>query len=580
MNYIGKFLVLVVVLLAIGGLAQVQAAEPVHVYELDGDFLDEYGGPPLIPNGNGYLVDGGYLVPEADSGLSLRGVIDPGDYMIEMVVRLDGFPTPSQCVSGDHVCSAKIIDFKDFTSDDGLYTPDSDGDVSAGRLQICCTEYADSQDGVIVYGQFISLVLTRDGSSGQVVAYVNGWPIIAIEDTVNLAVFDAADNVVHFLMDDSSFVDDPPLGFVDRIRIFDGALSAEEVRVLLDIDISIKPKGEPNSINPKSKGTIPVALLSREGFYAPGDVDADSLTFGRTGNEDSLNGCGPSGEDVNGDGLSDLVCHFRTADTGFLRGDTEGILRGTTVRGLPVEGRDSVRVVGRQNCLAPPDGLVSRWPGDGHANDVADSNHGTLVGDATYAPGMVGQAFSFDGDGDYVKVPRAANLDVGDQLTIELWMKGDPSNPMDSCCQGLVATDHYEFAIANGAGGSNYGALLRVSGTDGTAITSALEDGGYPLNPGVWYHLAGVYDGAHVLLYVNGELVVEPPALTGTIWPMLDNSFLAIGSEDGVTNQPGGIVGERYFHGLIDEVSLYNRALSAEEIQAIYNAGAAGMCKP
>lgn len=229
-------------------------------------------------------------------------------------------------------------------------------------------------------------------------------------------------------------------------------------------------------------------------------------------------------------------------------------------------------------CVAPPEGLVSWWPGDGNANDIADGNDGLLEGDATYDGGMVGQAFSFDGDGDYVRVPRAANLDVGAQLTIHLWMKADPSNPMDSCCQGLVSTDHYEFAIANGAGGSVYGVLLMVGGDNGHAISSDLGDGGYPLNPGEWYHVAGVYDGAHVKLYVNGELVVEPPELTGTIWPMLETSFLAIGSEDGRTNEPD-LIGERYFHGLIDEVGLYNRGLSAEEIQAIYAAGSEGLCK-
>ena len=59
---------------------------------------------------------------------------------------------------------------------------------------------------------------------------------------------------------------------------------------------------------------------------------------------------------------------------------------------------------------------------------------------------------------------------------------------------------------------------------------------------------------------------------------MLETSFLAIGSEDGRTNEPD-LIGNRYFHGLIDEVGLFNRALSESEIQAIYNAGSAGKCK-
>jgi len=58
-----------------------------------------------------------------------------------------------------------------------------------------------------------------------------------------------------------------------------------------------------------------------------------------------LKKCTKSNEDVNGDGLLDVVCHFNTQDTGFQEGDTEGILQGQTVDGTPIEGRDSVRIV-------------------------------------------------------------------------------------------------------------------------------------------------------------------------------------------------------------------------------------------
>ena len=110
------------------------------------------------------------------------------------------------------------------------------------------------------------------------------------------------------------------------------------------IPIDIKPGSDPNSINPKSKGKIPVAILSTKDFNAPKMVDRDSLTFGATGDEDSLAFCNPKGEDINGDRLKDLVCHFYTEDTGFLCGDTEGVLKGMTMDGTPIEGSDSVRI--------------------------------------------------------------------------------------------------------------------------------------------------------------------------------------------------------------------------------------------
>lgn len=230
-----------------------------------------------------------------------------------------------------------------------------------------------------------------------------------------------------------------------------------------------------------------------------------------------------------------------------------------------------------QSCVQAPDGLVSWWPGDGHTNDIINSNHGTLQNDATFAPGIVGQAFSFDGDGDFVMVPKAPNLDVGSQLTIDLWMRADPSNPLDECCQGLATTDFYELAIAPGAG-TVTGAVLALFTTDGGFVHSSdTEPGGFPIPPGEWHHVAGVYDGSNIMMYVDGLLVAATPH-TGDILPMLETSFLAIGSEDGRTNEPD-LIGERYFHGLIDEVEIYDRALDAEEIQAIFNAGSAGKCK-
>jgi parallel beta-helix repeat protein len=114
---------------------------------------------------------------------------------------------------------------------------------------------------------------------------------------------------------------------------------------IIEVTIDVKPGSFPNSINHKSKGKIPVAILSTADFDAPGDVDWDSLTFGQTGDEESLAFCSPSPEDVDGDGLYDLVCHFSTQLAGFACGDEVGYLKGQTVDGVPIEGGDSVRIV-------------------------------------------------------------------------------------------------------------------------------------------------------------------------------------------------------------------------------------------
>ena len=111
----------------------------------------------------------------------------------------------------------------------------------------------------------------------------------------------------------------------------------------INISIDIKPGGSDNSINPNSQGKIPVAILSTQDFDAPTKVDLNSLTFGRTGNEDSLAFVTES--DVNGDGLDDVVGHFYTQTAGFQKGDTKGYLKGKTVDGIAISGNDSVSIV-------------------------------------------------------------------------------------------------------------------------------------------------------------------------------------------------------------------------------------------
>ena len=112
------------------------------------------------------------------------------------------------------------------------------------------------------------------------------------------------------------------------------------------VDLSIKPDADPPvPINVRSHGTIPVAILSTPTLDAAASVDASSLTFGRTGNEDSLAFCNPGGEDVNGDGLVDLVCHFQTQLAGFESGDALAILKGSTAQGSPILGQEAIRTV-------------------------------------------------------------------------------------------------------------------------------------------------------------------------------------------------------------------------------------------
>jgi hypothetical protein len=122
--------------------------------------------------------------------------------------------------------------------------------------------------------------------------------------------------------------------------------SLDVAQLVHHVTIDIEPGENPASINPRSRGKTPVAILSTNEFNAPRQVDQHTLTFGRTGDEQSLAFCNSGGEDVNGDGLLDLVCHFTTQLTGFQAGDGVGILKGQTVDNFLIKGADSVDIVG------------------------------------------------------------------------------------------------------------------------------------------------------------------------------------------------------------------------------------------
>ena len=121
-------------------------------------------------------------------------------------------------------------------------------------------------------------------------------------------------------------------------------------------EIDIKPRKFPNRIKfpAKKKDKITVGILSTPEFDAAAVMDRGSLTFGATGDENSLRRKGRHDrpdcreKDVDKDGLRDLKCRFLARQTGFVLGDVEGVLRGQTLDGTPIEGRDSVLIVERK----------------------------------------------------------------------------------------------------------------------------------------------------------------------------------------------------------------------------------------
>ena len=141
---------------------------------------------------------------------------------------------------------------------------------------------------------------------------------------------------------------------MDEVAIYDRVLTADEIQqhyenglqglgyevAIASVAIDVKPGSTSNPINLKSKGNVPVAVLSDSTFDTT-IIDRNTVSFAGA----SALAIGGTPEDVNGDGLLDVVLHFKTQDLGLMSSATEACLAGKTISGQEFEGCDSVRIV-------------------------------------------------------------------------------------------------------------------------------------------------------------------------------------------------------------------------------------------
>ena len=224
---------------------------------------------------------------------------------------------------------------------------------------------------------------------------------------------------------------------------------------------------------------------------------------------------------------------------------------------------------GNLTCRAvKEDSLKGYYPLDGNANDASGNSNNGIVSGATLAAGKIGQAYSFDGTNDGITIANTDQLSITGNMSFGMWiyLTAYPSNSWKAMLAKIYDDDNGEFSFRiynNTAGQIYYG-----NGTDdvtwqGVNLLSFNPSQDIPLNQ--WVYVAGVRTGTNLTIYSNG---VKKESVIVSSGAIKTNSNITIGYQKYLNGGP-----TYYFNGMIDEVKIWNRSISDNEVLNEYQGG-------
>lgn len=189
-------------------------------------------------------------------------------------------------------------------------------------------------------------------------------------------------------------------------------------------------------------------------------------------------------------------------------------------------------------------------------------NNGTCEGGVTYGvPGRYNTALRFDGANDSVRIADSESLNISGSITLEAWI--NPASTIDSSNSNIRVIDKqraYYFLFDYPTADGRLKFVLRIGGNYIYLFSTTST-----WTQGQWYHIVGTYDGSYMRLYVNGALENSQPQ-TGNIANTPVDLFLGVRAVKSVPT-------DMYFDGTIDEVAIYKRVLSPQEVISHYKRG-------
>jgi Concanavalin A-like lectin/glucanases superfamily/Immunoglobulin I-set domain/Cohesin domain len=344
-------------------------------------------------------------------------------------------------------------------------------------------------------------------------------------------------------------------GEIDELSIYRQALSPLEVLSIYNAGSSGKctaPAPPSILVQPADQSV----LVSANAFFTVGAVGTGPLSFQWMFNGNALPGATDSSLALTS-----------------VKPDQAGVysVQVTNVYGSILSSNAVLTVLMPPPCVPPPGDIAAWWRGEDNAFDSAFTNNASEVLGVSYVDGLVGKAFAFDGVNGHILVPDAPSFNFGSNqnFSIETWMnttdQGGAYATLVLVDKRLAGSVGLVFYLINGRPG------LRVSPANGPSQAFSAPDP--DLRDGKYHHVAVSVDRTSTTggkIYVDGQAVYtfDPTTVNGDL-SNSDSLRIGMNSDSAYS---------MFYGGILDELSIYRRVLSASEVAAIYSAGSGGKC--
>ena len=214
----------------------------------------------------------------------------------------------------------------------------------------------------------------------------------------------------------------------------------------------------------------------------------------------------------------------------------------------------------------PTNGLVGYWPFSGNANDVSGNTNNGTNNSATLTTdrfGIANSAYTYNGTSSFINVPNSASLQFNGAITISTWF--------NASYIPVGATASTSYILSKGADGNtpyswcsfldNTNLGLSIFNNNNLNNSALIPNSKFPISLNTWYNVVYTFDGTNAKAYINGQLKTSVAATYTTFSNIYDLKF----GRRHISGLP------YFFNGKLDDIGVWNRALSTQEISNMYN---------